>query len=126
MTAKSSSSRASDTKIDRDSLTKAFDEASRTATRSSLLGMLGFGLALAMGALLARENGFLAAGYGLDMILFAGGLCGGLVFTVMAIRASRMARQCRLRLDELNEPKANGARKGTRNTAKRRPPPERG
>lgn len=65
-----------------------------------MLGMLGFGVALAMGTAVFARGGFLAAGFGLDTLLFAGGIGGGLAFTVMALRASRMARECRRRLEE--------------------------
>lgn len=70
------------------------------ATRSSLMGMLGFGLALVTGALLAQQGSLLAAGFGLDRVLFVGGLSGGLLFTLLALRASRIARDCKRRLDE--------------------------
>lgn len=84
----------------RKALEEAHAEAARTASRTSALGALGFGLALAMGAILGSQAGFLRAGYGLEMILFAGGLGGGLVFTVLAARAARVARACRQHLDE--------------------------
>ncbi|MGP3920832.1 hypothetical protein [Nonomuraea sp. 10N515B] len=73
--------------------------AARAATRGSAMGALGFGLALIMGAILAEKGSFLALGLGLESLLLAGGLCGGLVFTFLAIRASRMVRRCDRELD---------------------------
>lgn len=68
------------------------------ASRASTLGALGFGLALVMGSILAGNAGFLQPEFGLEMVLFTGGLAGGLAFTVVAVRASRMARTCKQRL----------------------------
>lgn len=64
------------------------------------MGALGFGVALAMAAILVTRGGLLAAGFGVELILLVGGLAGGLAFTVLGLRASRMARDCRRRLDE--------------------------
>ncbi len=77
---------------------QAYAEASRAASRMSLLGALGFGLALVMGAGASRDGGPFAAGHGLEMVLVAGGIGGGIVFTVLALRASRIAKECRRRL----------------------------
>jgi hypothetical protein len=77
---------------------QAYADASRAASRSSLMGALGFGLALVMGVTLANEGSFFAAGYGLELILLAGGIGGGIVFTVLALRAARMAKECQRRL----------------------------
>lgn len=77
---------------------QAFAEASRAASRLSLMGALGFGLALVVGFSLASGGNLLAAGHGLEMILVAGGIGGGIVFTVLALRAARMAKECERRL----------------------------
>jgi hypothetical protein len=77
---------------------QAYAEATRAASRSSLMGALGFGLALVVGLTFAGDGSLFAAGYGLEMILVAGGIGGGIVFTVLALRASRMARECQRRL----------------------------
>lgn len=79
---------------------EAYGEAARTASRSSLMGTLGFGLALVMATVIGWEGSFLAAGFGLEKLLFVGGVVGGLTFTLLALRASRVARTCRRRLDE--------------------------
>lgn len=84
---------------------KAYVEASRAASRASLMGALGFGVALLMGFTLARGGSLFAAGYGLELMLAAGGTAGGIVFTVLALRASRMAEECRRRLSERGQPK---------------------
>jgi hypothetical protein len=65
------------------------------------MGALGFGVALLMIVTLARQGGLFAAGYGLELTLAAGGTAGGVVFTVLALRASRMAKECERRLCEL-------------------------
>lgn len=84
----------------RKDLEEAYSEAARTASRLSMMGALGFGVALAMAAvLMTRGGGFFATGSWLQMLLFAGGLSGGLAFTVLALRASRMARECKRRLE---------------------------
>jgi hypothetical protein len=64
------------------------------------MGALGFGLALVMATAIGWEGSFFAAGFGLEKFLFAGGVVGGLTFTLLALRASRAARACRRRLDE--------------------------
>lgn len=51
-----------------------------------------------MGSILAGNAGFLQPEFGLQMVLFTGGLAGGIAFTVVAARASRMARACRRHL----------------------------
>ena len=81
-------------------LREAFEEAARTASRSSFMGALGFGLALLMATVIGWEGSFFAVGYGLEKLLFAGGVVGGLTFTVLAVRASRVAKACRRRLDD--------------------------
>jgi hypothetical protein len=84
---------------------QAYAEASRAASRLSLMGALGFGLALVLGIPLVREGSLFAAGYGLELILVVGGVGGGIVFTVLALRASRMAKECQRRLYEMRQPK---------------------
>ena len=84
---------------------KAYAEASRAASRSSLMGALGFGVALVMGVTLAREGSLFAAGFGLELILAVGGMGGGIVFTVLALRASQMAKECQRRLRGMRQPK---------------------
>jgi hypothetical protein len=70
------------------------------AGRSSLLGALGFGLALLMAAVLAGRGALLLrAGWGLETLLLFGGIAGGLLYTTLAVRASRHAREYRRRLD---------------------------
>lgn len=81
---------------------EAYREASRGATRSSFMGAMGFGLALLMAAIITDRGSFLGGGLGLQKLLFAGGVTGGLVFTLLAVRASRAARQCRQRLDDMS------------------------
>ena len=87
-------------KVSRAAAEQAYAEAVRTANRASLMGALGFGLALVTGAILAEQGTLLAPGFGLESILFTGGLGGGLIFSLMALRASRMARRCQQALDE--------------------------
>jgi hypothetical protein len=82
----------------------AYLEASRAASRSSLMGALGFGVALLMSFTLARQGTMFSTGYGLELILAAGGTAGGIVFTVLALRASRMAKECQRRLREFGRP----------------------
>lgn len=84
----------------RKALQEAYTAAVRMASRLSMMGALGFGVALVMAALLITRGGFRAAGLGVELILLVGGLAGGLAFTVLALRASRVARECRRRLDE--------------------------
>jgi hypothetical protein len=84
----------------RAAIERAYAEASRAASRLSLLGALGFGLALLVGATVAGEGSLFTAGRGLESILVAGGIAGGIVFTLLAVRASRMATRCRRRLRE--------------------------
>lgn len=78
---------------------EAYAEAVRTAALSSALGAVGFGVALVMAVLLVTRGAFLSLSYGLEMILLAGGVSGGVAFTVLAVRAGRMARTCQRRLE---------------------------
>jgi hypothetical protein len=82
---------------------KAYVEASRAASRLSLMGALGFGVALVIGVALVREGSLFAVGYGLELILVTGGIGGGIVFTALAVRASRMANDCQSRLREMRQ-----------------------
>jgi hypothetical protein len=91
--------------VSRQAVEKAYTESSRAASRSSLMGALGFGLALVIGVPLVREGSLFTVGYGLELILVAGGIGGGIVFTVLALRASRMAKECRRRLREMRPPR---------------------
>lgn len=91
--------------VSREAVEKAYAESSRAASRSSFMGALGFGIALVIGVPVVREGNLLGAGHGLEMILVAGGIGGGVVFTVLALRASRMARSCQRRLRETRQPK---------------------
>lgn len=78
-------------------LEQAYEEAVRTSSRLSVMGALGFGAALVMGVLLLTRGSFSSA-FPVETLLLAGGLGGGLAFTVLASRASRVARECRRRL----------------------------
>ncbi|MQA27512.1 MAG: hypothetical protein GEU94_19075 [Micromonosporaceae bacterium] len=87
-------------KVSRAAAEQDYAEAVRTANRASLMGALGFGLALVTGALFIEKGSLLAPGFGLESILLTGGLAGGLIFSVLALRASRMARRCQQALEE--------------------------
>ena len=78
-------------------LEDAYQEAVRTASRSSLMGAVGFGLALLMFALL--EGSLLAPEGALERFFFVGGLVGGITFSLLALRAARAARQCKEQLN---------------------------
>lgn len=79
----------------------AYRQATRTATRSSLLGALGFGVALLMLVVLAQRGPSASpTPVSLEHMLIFGGVFGGLVFTFMASRASRTAKSCRRILEE--------------------------
>jgi hypothetical protein len=83
--------------VTRADLEDAYQEAVRTASRSSLMGAVGFGLALLMLALL--EGSLLAPEGALERFFFVGGLVGGITFSLLALRAARAARQCKEQLD---------------------------
>ncbi|OLT00135.1 hypothetical protein BJF90_07610 [Pseudonocardia sp. CNS-004] len=93
------------TGVPREALEKAYAEFSRAASRSSLMGALGFGIALVIGVPVVREGNPFGGGHGLELILVAGAVGGGIVFTVLALRASRMARDCQRRLRGTGQPK---------------------
>lgn len=78
-------------------LEAAYKESVRTASRTSFLGALGFGLALLMFALL--EGSLLTPGRGLERFFFVGGVVGGITFSLLAWNATRSARQCKEQLD---------------------------
>lgn len=89
----------------RETVEKAYAESTRAASLSILLGALGFGVAVIIGIPLVRAGNLLAPGSGLELILVGGGIGGGIVFTVLALRASRMAKECQRRLREMRTPK---------------------
>jgi hypothetical protein len=96
----------------RETVEKAYAESSRAASLSSLLGALGFGLAVIIGIPLVRAGNLLAPGHGLELILVGGGIGGGIVFTVLALRASRMSKECQRRLTEMGTPKRRRRNRG--------------
>ena len=81
----------------------AYRQAVRMASRCSVLGALGFGLALAMLVFLTDklelQEALFGTAYPLERFLLAGGLVGGLLFTWQAWRASRLAKVCYHRLE---------------------------
>jgi hypothetical protein len=85
----------------RQELETAYREATKTATRSSLLGALGFGVALLM-LMVVTERGASPSPtpVSLEQMLMFGGVFGGLMFTLIAARASRTAKACRRLLDD--------------------------
>jgi hypothetical protein len=84
-------------------LEAAYRQATKTATRSSLLGALGFGVALLMLVVLAQRGPTPSpTPVSLEHMLIFGGVFGGLVFTLIASRASRTAKSCQRQLDELD------------------------
>lgn len=81
-------------------LAAAYRQATRTATRSSLLGAMGFGVALLMLVVLTQRGPSESpTPVSLEHMLIFGGVFGGLVFTAIASRASRTAKSCRRELD---------------------------
>jgi hypothetical protein len=85
----------------RQELEAAFQQATKTATRSSLLGAMGFGVALLMLVVLAERGPSPSpTPVSLEQMLIFGGAFGGLVFTLIAARASRAAKACRRQLDD--------------------------
>lgn len=81
-------------------LEEAYAEATRTAARSATMGVLGFGLSLAMFAVTASGKSPIGEGLWLEKLLLAGGLAGGVTFTVLGLRASRAADRVRKLLNE--------------------------
>lgn len=86
-------------KQDRAALQEAYVDASRAASRAGLLGSAGFGVALIMGVRIAGSGEPLLTP-GLEGLLLFGGIAGGIAFTVIALRASAMARRCRDHLEQ--------------------------
>ncbi len=80
-------------------LEEAYAEATRTAARSGVMGALGLGLSLTMFAVMAGGTSPLGEGFWLEKLLLAGGLAGGAVFTVVGVRASRVADRLRKLLE---------------------------
>jgi hypothetical protein len=81
-------------------LEEAFADATRTAARSATMGVLGFGLSLAMFAVIASGTSPIGGGFWLEKLLVAGGLAGGVTFTILGLRASRAADRVRKLLEE--------------------------
>jgi hypothetical protein len=80
-------------------LEEAYAEATRTAGRSAIMGALGFGLGLVMFAVIAGGKSPIGEGFWLEKLLLAGGLAGGVMFTVLGLRASRAADRVRKLLE---------------------------
>jgi hypothetical protein len=82
-------------------LETAYRQATKTATRSSLLGAMGFGVALLMLVVVAeRGQSPSPTPVSLEQMLMFGGVFGGVVFTLIAARASHAAKVCRRQLDD--------------------------
>lgn len=81
-------------------LEQAYGEATRAAGRLAMLGALGFGLGLVMFAVIASGKSPLGVGFWLEKALLAGGLAGGVTFTVLGLRASRAAERVRKLLQD--------------------------
>jgi hypothetical protein len=76
-------------------LEEAYAEATRTAARAAALGALGFGLGLVMFAVLAGGKSLIGEGFWVEKLLIAGGVAGGVSFTITGLRASRAADRVR-------------------------------
>lgn len=74
-------------------LEEAYAEATRAAVRSAAMGAAGFGLGLVMFAVIAGGRSPIGEGFWLEKALLAGGVAGGLIFTVLGLRASRAAER---------------------------------
>lgn len=69
-----------------------------------MLGALGFGVALLMFVILAERGPSPSpTPLSLEHMLIIGGVFGGVVFTAIAVRASRTARACREHLGDGRE-----------------------
>lgn len=79
---------------------EAYRETTRTASRASLLGALGFGVALIMFTRMVTGQAAFGGEPLLERFLALGGVTGGLIFTFVAWRASRAARSLRRLLEE--------------------------
>lgn len=84
----------------RTELEEAYAEATRTATRSAAMGVVGFGLSLVMFAVLAAGTSLIGEGFWVEKLLIAGGVAGGVSFTITGLRASRVADRVRKMLEE--------------------------
>jgi hypothetical protein len=80
-------------------LEEAYAEATRTAARSATMGVLGFGLGLIMFAVLAAGKSLIGEGFWVEKLLIAGGVAGGVSFTITGLRASRTADRVRKLLE---------------------------
>jgi len=80
-------------------LEEAYAEATRAAGRSAMMGALGFGLSLVMFAVIASGRSPIGGGFWLEKLLLAGGLAGGVTFTIFGLRASRAADRVRKLLE---------------------------
>lgn len=76
-------------------LEEAYAEATRTAARAAAMGVAGFGLSLAMFAVIAGGKSLIGEGFWVEKLLVAGGVAGGLSFTITGLRASRAADRLR-------------------------------
>jgi hypothetical protein len=80
-------------------LEEAYAEATRTAARAAAMGVAGFGLSLVMFAVLAAGKSLIGEGFWVEKLLIAGGVAGGVSFTITGLRASRAADQLRKLLE---------------------------
>jgi hypothetical protein len=82
-------------------LRSAYRQATKTAARTSLLGALGFGAALLMLVVLVQRGPTPSpTPLSLEHMLIFGGVFGGILFTVIASRASRTAKRCERQLED--------------------------
>jgi hypothetical protein len=79
----------------RTELEEAYAEATRTAARAAAMGVAGFGLSLVMFAVLAAGKSLIGEGFWVEKLLIAGGVAGGVSFTITGVRASRAADRVR-------------------------------
>ena len=80
-------------------LEAAYAEASRAAVRSGAMGAVGFGLGLVMFAVIAGGRSPIGEGFWLEKLLLAGGIAGGVIFTLLCLRASHAAQRVRKLLE---------------------------
>jgi hypothetical protein len=83
----------------RKSLEEAHAQAARAASRGSLLGAMGFGIALVMLVNIVAGGALPGVGSGVQMFLLVAGVLAGAMYTGIAVRASRAAKQYRRRLE---------------------------
>jgi hypothetical protein len=84
----------------RTELEDAYAEATRAAGRLAMMGAVGFGLALMMFAVMASGESPIGEGFWLEKLLTAGGLAGGVTFTILGLRASRTADRVKKLLEQ--------------------------